>query len=177
MAEARIDPASITTLALTHTHQDHVHGLLTPDRRVLFPNLKAIVIPEAAVEDFLAEAPLAQFRTLLKPVRSGDQVAARMSAVALPGHASGHTGYAFDADDEHFLFFGDIVHVPAMQFDNPALSWGYDDDQPSARATRLKVFHDAAGAGMWIAGAHLGRPGIGLVVRGGEAYAYKPAVR
>jgi hypothetical protein len=98
---------------------------------VLFPNLKAIVIPEAAVEDFLAEAPLAQFRTLLKPVRSGD----------------------------------------------PALSWGYDDDQPSARATRLKVFHDAAGAGMWIAGAHLGRPGIGLVVRGGEAYAYKPAVR
>jgi glyoxylase-like metal-dependent hydrolase (beta-lactamase superfamily II) len=177
LAEAMIDPASITTLALTHIHQDHVHGLLTPDRRVLFPNLKVIVIPEAAVEDFFAEAHLAQFRPLLKPVRSGDQVAGRMSAVALPGHAPGHTGNALDADDEHILFFGDIVHVPALQFGNPALSWGYDDDQPTARATRLKVSHDAAGAGTWIAGAHLGWPGIGLVVRRGEAYAYRPAGR
>jgi len=70
MVEARIDPASITLLALTHTHQDHVHGLLTPDGRVLFPNLKAIAIPEAAVESFFAEAHVAQFRPLLKPVRN-----------------------------------------------------------------------------------------------------------
>jgi glyoxylase-like metal-dependent hydrolase (beta-lactamase superfamily II) len=135
MAEARIDPASITVLALTHTHQDHVHGLLTPDGRVLFPNLKAIVIPEAAMESFFAEVHLARFRPLLKSVRNGDQVA----------------------------------------FGNPAFSWGYDDDQPTARATRLKVFHDAAETGAWIAGAHLGWPGIGRVVRKGEAYGYEPA--
>jgi glyoxylase-like metal-dependent hydrolase (beta-lactamase superfamily II) len=175
MAEAGIDPASITVLALTHTHQDHVHGLLTPDGRVLFPNLKAIVIPEAAVQGFLAEARLARFRPLLKPVRHGDLVAGRLRAVALPGHAPGHTGYAFDADEDRFLFFGDVVHVPALQFGNPAFSWGYDDDQPTARATRLRVFDDAAEAGIWIAGAHLGWPGIGRVVRTGEAYGYEPA--
>jgi glyoxylase-like metal-dependent hydrolase (beta-lactamase superfamily II) len=175
MAEAMIDPASITVLALTHTHQDHLHGLLTPDGRVLFPNLKAIVIHEAAVESFFAEAHLAKFRPLLKPVRNGDQVAGRLRAVALPGHAPGHTGYAFETDEDRFLFFGDVVHVPALQFGNPALSWGYDDDQPTARATRLKVFEDAAEAGTWIAGAHLGWPGIGRVVRKGEAYGYEPA--
>ena len=108
-------PASIKVLALTHNHQDHVQGLLTPDGRVLFPNLKAIVIPEAAVESFFAEAHLAQFRPLLKPIRNGDQVAGRLRAVALPGHAPGHTGYAFDTDEDHFLFFGDIVHVPAVR--------------------------------------------------------------
>jgi glyoxylase-like metal-dependent hydrolase (beta-lactamase superfamily II) len=175
MAEARIAPASITVLALTHTHQDHVHGLLTPDGRVLFPNLKGIIISEEAVESFFAEAHLARFRPLLKSVRNGDQVAERLRAVALPGHAPGHTGYAFDTDEDRFLFFGDIVHVPALQFGNPAFSWGYDDDQPTARATRLKVFHDAAEAGTWIAGAHLGWPGIGRVVRRGEAYGYEPA--
>jgi glyoxylase-like metal-dependent hydrolase (beta-lactamase superfamily II) len=177
MAEARIDPASITVLALTHTHQDHVHGLLTPDGRVLFPNLKAITIAEAAAESFLAEMHLARFRPLLKPVRNGDQVAERLRAVALPGHAPGHTGYAFDTNEDRFLFFGDIVHVPALQFGNPAVSWGYDDDQPTARRTRLKVFHDAAEARTWIAGAHLGWPGIGRVVRKGEAYDYEPASR
>jgi glyoxylase-like metal-dependent hydrolase (beta-lactamase superfamily II) len=163
-------------LALTHTHQDHVNGLLAPDGRVLLPNLKAIVISEAAVESFLAEAHLAQFRPLLKPVRDGDQVAERLTAVALPGHAPGHTGYAFDTNEDRFLFFGDIVHVPALQFGNPAFSWGYDDDQPTARATRLKVFHEAAEAGTWIAGAHLGWPGIGRVVRKDEAYGYEPAI-
>jgi glyoxylase-like metal-dependent hydrolase (beta-lactamase superfamily II) len=175
MAEARIDPASITVLALTHTHQDHVHGLLTPDGRVLFPSLKAIVIPEAAVESFFAEAQLARFRPLLKSIRNGDQVAERLKAVALPGHAPGHTGYAFDTDEDRFLFFGDIVHVPALQFGNPAFSCGYDDDQAIARATRQEVFHDAAEAGTWIAGAHLGWPGIGRVVRQGKAYGYEPA--
>ena len=175
MAEAGIDPASITILALTHTHQDHVHGLLTPDGRVLFPNLKTIIIPEGAVESFPAEAQFARFRPLLTSVRNGAQVAERLRAVALPGHAAGHTGYAFDTDEDRFLFFGDIVHVPALQFGNPAFSWGYDDDQPTARATRLKVFHDAAEAGMWIAGAHLGWPGIGRVVRKGEAYGFDPA--
>jgi glyoxylase-like metal-dependent hydrolase (beta-lactamase superfamily II) len=175
LAEAGIDPASITVLALTHTHQDHVHGLLTPDGRALFANLTAIVIPEAAVDGFVAEAQLAPFQPLLKPMRNGQHLAERLRAVALPGHAPSHTGYAFEADDELFLFFGDVVHVPALQFGNPAFSWGYDDDQPTARATRLKVFQEAAEAGTWIAGAHLGRPGIGRVVRKGEAYAYEPA--
>ncbi|UVK38254.1 MBL fold metallo-hydrolase [Mesorhizobium sp. AR10] len=175
LAEASIDPASITVLALTHAHQDHVCGLLTPDDRVLFPNLKTIAIAEEAVKSFLGETHLARFRSLLKPVRTGDQLAERLRAVALPGHAPGHTGYAFDTDEDRFLFFGDIVHMPALQFGNPALSWGYDDDQPIARTTRLNVFHDAAEAGTWIAGAHLGRPGIGRVMRKGEAYGYEPA--
>jgi glyoxylase-like metal-dependent hydrolase (beta-lactamase superfamily II) len=94
MAEAEIDPASITVFAITHTHPDHVNGLLTPDGRVLLPNLKAIVISEAAVDSFFAEAHLAQFRPLLKGVRNGGEVAERLKAFDLPGHAPGHAGYA-----------------------------------------------------------------------------------
>jgi glyoxylase-like metal-dependent hydrolase (beta-lactamase superfamily II) len=101
-------------------------------------------------------------------------VAERLRAVALPGHAPGHTGYSFNSDEDRFLFIGDTVHVPALQFDNPAFTWGYDDDQSIARATRLKILHDTAEAGMWIAGPHLGRPGIGRVVRKDEAYRYEP---
>jgi len=173
MAEAGIDPASITTLALTHTHQDHIHGLLARGGRVLLPNLQAIVIPAAAVDSFLDEPDLAQFGRLLKPLQDGAPVAAQLRLVTLPGHAAGHSGYAFDSGDDRILFIGDIVHVPALQFDKPSLSWGYDDDQPIARATRRKVFDEAADTGMWIAGAHLDWPGIGRVIRAGDGFRYE----
>jgi len=174
LAEAGIDPASITILALTHSHQDHILGLLARDGRALLPNLGAIFIPEAAVARFLAEPGLARFRPLLRPLRDSDHVAERLRMVSLPGHAAGHSGYLLDTHEDRFLFVGDIVHVPALQFADPALTWGYDDDQPAARATRLNVFNEVAGSGMWIAGAHLGRPGIGRVTRKDGKFCYEP---
>jgi glyoxylase-like metal-dependent hydrolase (beta-lactamase superfamily II) len=74
------------------------------------------------VEGIFAETQLSRFRPLLKSVQNDDQVAERLKAVPLPGHAPGHTGYAFDAEEDHFLFFGDVVHMPALQFGHPALS-------------------------------------------------------
>jgi glyoxylase-like metal-dependent hydrolase (beta-lactamase superfamily II) len=175
MAEANIGPASVTILALTHTHQDHLNGLLARDGRAFFPNLKEIAVSEAAVDLFRAEPHLAQFRPLLRPIRNGEQVTERLRAIALPGHALGHISYAFDTDDDHFLFFGDVIHVPGLQFANPEFGWGYDDDQQTARATRLRVFQDTVATATWIAGAHLGWPGIGRVLSKGETYAYAPA--
>jgi glyoxylase-like metal-dependent hydrolase (beta-lactamase superfamily II) len=175
MAEADIAPASITVFAITHTHPDHINGLLTPDGRVLFPNLQAIVIAEAAMDSFSEEAHLAQFQPLLKSVRAGDRVVERLTAFDMPGHASGHTGYAFNTEEDTFLFIGDIVHVPALQFSDPTLTWGYDDDQSAARETRLQILTDTADSGTWIAGPHLGRPGISRVVRKDQSYDYQPA--
>jgi hypothetical protein len=40
MGEAGIDTSSITMLALTHAHGDHINGLLTPDGRRAFNNLR-----------------------------------------------------------------------------------------------------------------------------------------
>ncbi|WP_082407493.1 MBL fold metallo-hydrolase [Mesorhizobium sp. 1M-11] len=175
MEEAGIDPASITTMALTHPHEDHVSGLLTPDGRALLPKLKTIVINEAAVEGFFAKAHLEPFRPLLKPVRDGEKLEEGLQAVALPGHAPGHTGYALKTDEDDFLFFGDVVHVPAKQFADPTVSWAYDHDQPTARTTRSKILRQAASQGTWIAGAHLGRPGIGRLISRDGAYTYEPA--
>jgi Metallo-beta-lactamase superfamily len=58
MAEAGIDTSSVTMIALTHAHGDHINGLLMPDGRRAFNGLRKIVIGEDAVEEFLAEPVL-----------------------------------------------------------------------------------------------------------------------
>ncbi|MDI3559137.1 MBL fold metallo-hydrolase [Bradyrhizobium sp. Arg816] len=174
MAEAGIDASSVTMIALTHAHGDHINGLLMPDGRRAFNDLRKIVIGEDAVEEFLAEPVLEQFRSLLAPINGGDRLAEHLLAVDIPGHARGHMGYLLNADEDDVLFCGDLIHVPAAQFSRPDLTWTYDDDEAVARATRIKLLQDAANAQTWLAGAHLGRPGIGRVVEEGRGYAFIP---
>lgn len=176
MAEAGIDPASITTVALTHTHTDHIYGLLTRDGQEAFTNLRRIVIAKEAAAGFLAKSNLERFRPRLTPIEGGHQVTDGLLAVAMPGHAPGHMGYRLDTGEDRLLFCGDVIHVPAAQFARPELTWGNDHSQPVARVTRIDLLRDAASTGTWLAGAHTGWPGIGRIASDGQGYAYNPVV-
>jgi glyoxylase-like metal-dependent hydrolase (beta-lactamase superfamily II) len=174
MADAGIDPSSIGTVALTHTHLDHLNGLITRDGRVAFGDLSRIVIAHDAVAGFVEEPHLERFRHLLAPVRDGDRLADHMTARAIPGHAPGHMAYVLDSGEDRILFCGDVFHVPAAQFGRPELTWAYDLDQSIARATRIKLLRDASRTQAWLAGAHMAKPGIGRVVEEGSGYALLP---
>jgi glyoxylase-like metal-dependent hydrolase (beta-lactamase superfamily II) len=174
MTEASIDPSTIAVVALTHTHIDHLNGLVTRDGREAFANLERIVIAHDAVASFVGKPHLARFRPLLAPTRNGDRLNDHLAAFAMPGHAPGHMGYALDSGEDRVLFCGDLVHVPAAQFARPELTWANDDSQSTARATRIDLLRDAARTQAWLAGAHMVQPGIGRVVEEGSGYAVLP---
>jgi glyoxylase-like metal-dependent hydrolase (beta-lactamase superfamily II) len=176
MAEASIDPSSVGVLALTHTHLDHLNGLITRDGREAFANLSGIVIAHDAVASFASQPHLERFRHLLVPIEDGDRLTDHLSAVAMPGHAPGHMGYVLDSGEDRILFCGDMIHVPAAQFARPELTWAYDDNQATARATRLNLLREASNAHSWLAGAHMAKPGLGRVVEEGPGYAFLPIV-
>jgi glyoxylase-like metal-dependent hydrolase (beta-lactamase superfamily II) len=170
MRAAGIDRGSITHVALTHTHEDHVNGLIAPDGSVAFPRAAQIFVPKEEVSIFSGR--LERLRDRVTPIGDKFSVSARITAVRAAGHSPGHTAYEVQSSAGHLMAWGDIVHVPSVQFGRPAVTWELDDNQSKARDARVTLMERVAQPNYFIAGAHLDFPGIGSVTRSGDQFAF-----
>lgn len=144
LAQLGIDPADVSAVLLTHFHLDHIGSLLTPSGQPAFPNAE-LVASQAELDFWLDEAKAAQapdamrpFFTLaidsIKPYRNAGRVRSISHGDALPGvsivpehgHTPGHSGFMVKDGDASLLIWGDIVHLPGIQFANPDAGVGFD---------------------------------------------------
>jgi glyoxylase-like metal-dependent hydrolase (beta-lactamase superfamily II) len=186
-------PEQVDEIYITHMHGDHVGGLLM-GRKAAFPN--AIVRAAQQEADFwlskanMDAAPkdrkdgyVGAMNSLkpyvaagkFKPFDGDLELVPGIRAVATPGHTAGHTVYTVESKGQRLVLWGDIMHVAAIQFSDPAVTIAFDTDTAMATAARKKVFADAAAHGDWVAGAHLSFPGIGHLLATGTGYTYVPA--
>jgi glyoxylase-like metal-dependent hydrolase (beta-lactamase superfamily II) len=183
---AGYQPEQIDEIYLTHMHTDHVGGLTTADGRAVFPN--AVVRAEAHEaghylsreklaaaggdkEDFeSAIAMLAPYVASgrFKPFEGRTALAAGVWAQPTPGHTPGHTVYMIESDGQKLLLWGDLMHVAAVQFPQPAATVSFEASQRQSAAIRQQLFRQAAADGSWIAAAHVGFPGIGQLRSNGR---------
>ncbi|TGQ56894.1 MBL fold metallo-hydrolase [Mesorhizobium sp. M1C.F.Ca.ET.193.01.1.1] len=174
LSEAKIAVDRIRTVAFTHTHLDHIHGLILPDGGDGFPQLARLLVPRAELDMFRSVARLSRFHDRAKPLDPGQRLSASIEAIAAPGHEIGHTCFRVTSRGETLLIWGDTVHVPSLQFDRPEVAWEFDADQEQARASRLRILGLAADNGHFVAGAHLDSPGVGRVHRTETAFRFEP---
>ncbi|MDQ0468462.1 MBL fold metallo-hydrolase [Labrys wisconsinensis] len=172
--EAGVARGSIGTVAFTHTHEDHVNGLVAADGSDAFPNLRRLLVPQEEIPMFDAYERLARFRQRRLPFGDGFKVSDGITAVQAHGHEVGHTAFEVSSGRETLLIWGDVIHVPSIQFDRPELTWEFDADQDQARSTRQALLRRAAQPDVFVAGAHLDFPGVGTVTASGEAFGYTP---
>lgn len=188
MAALGIDPASIDTIIATHLHPDHIGGLMIGDSN---PFANAGLVVQSADVDFwtnddiraqspeqargffdMAKGALARFGDKVQTVSGSADLGQGLSAVPLPGHTPGHMGVMLESDGDSLLLWGDIVHVPPVQFARPDVTIGFDTDQDQARATRQALLDQVATDRQRIAGAHIGFSGVGYVERDGDGYRF-----
>ena len=74
------------------------------------------------------------------------------------------------------MLWGDLMHVAAVQFDNPAVTIQFDTSSSAAAVQRKKAYADAAKNGYLVGRAsHLSFPGIGRLRAERRGYSWLPA--
>lgn len=173
LAEAGSGPQEVDMVALTHTHIDHLSGLVDGDGGVAFPNARAVFVATEELMAFRAEPRMIPVLPRLLPLEQGDGPLPGVVAVNAPGHSPGHMAFLVEG---RLLIWGDLVHH-GVQFARPEVTWKFDEDAGQARATRAALFERVVDEGWLVAGAHLPGRGIGRMERNGQAYGFHPVSR
>jgi glyoxylase-like metal-dependent hydrolase (beta-lactamase superfamily II) len=185
-------PEQIDEVYLTHMHADHVGGL-TGNGKPVFPN--AIVRAEKSESDFwlsqanmdkadagakgFFEGAMSSMQPYVaagkyKPFDGDVELVPGIKALAGKGHTPGHVTYAIESAGQKLILIGDLIHVAAVQLEQPAVTIGFDGNAKAARAARKLAFDAAAKGGYLLGAAHMQFPGLGHVSTAGKGYQWIP---
>jgi len=185
-------PDQVDEVYITHMHADHVGGLMAGNLMV-FPN--ATIRADQREADFwlsqanLDKAPadakdffkgaMASLNPYVaagkfKPFDGDTDLLPGIRAIAARGHTPGHAIYAVESQGQKLVVWGDLMHVAAVQFAEPAVTIQFDSDPKAAAPARKKAFADSAKNGYYVAVAHVAFPGIGKLRADGKGYTWLP---
>ena len=189
---AGYQPEQVDEVYITHLHPDHVGGLMAGDKPA-FPN--ATVRADQHEADFwlsqanMDKAPadakgffqgaMASLNPYIaagkfKPFDGDSELLPGIRAQAARGHTAGHSLFVAESKGQKIVFWGDLMHVAAVQFENPSVTIQFDTDSKAAAAQRRKAYAEAARQGYLVAAAHLSFPGIGRLRAQGSGYVWLP---
>ncbi len=189
---AGYQPEQVDEVYITHMHGDHVGGLMQGDT-LAFPN--AVVRADQHDADYYLnpanlekaaagdkgnfQGPMASVGPYVKagkfkPFEGNTELVPGVKAVATHGHTAGHTVYQVESKGQKLVLWGDLMHVAAMQFDNPAVTIQFDSDSKAAAAQRKKAYAEAAKEGYLVGSTHISFPGLGRLRAEGKGYVWVP---
>ena len=190
---AGYQPEQVDAVVITHMHPDHVGGLMAGDQ-LAFPNAtvhadqhdadywldparmdKAPADTKGFFQGAMASLNPYVAANKFKAFKGDTLLVPGIKAQAAAGHTPGHSTFAVESKGQKLVLWGDLMHVAAVQFAQPAVTIAFDIDSKAAAAQRLRAYADAATNGYWVAGAHLSFPGVGHIRREGKGYMFVPA--
>lgn len=177
LASAGVEPGQITDILISHGHGDHVGGLVDGAGVLRFP---AATIHISADEWTALRADTAMadlVRTITPKVKTftpGEIVAPNITAVDIPGHTPGHSGFEIASGEDRLLYIGDAMHHSVISVQRPEWRIAFDGDSDTAIASRQALLQRAASQNLRLYGYHFPFPGVGHVKREGDGFVWVP---
>ncbi len=181
-------PEQVDEIVITHMHGDHIGGASSS----AFPNATLRVdkrdsdfwlTPEqiakggdggkaiAALVKGFADA--GRFKPFTG-AKDGVELVPGVKAFPTYGHTPGHSNFVAESKGQKMVFWGDLMHVAAVQFPEPSVTVQFDSDSDAARPAREKAYAAAAKDGYYVAVTHVSFPGIGRLRVDGKGYDWLP---
>ncbi len=190
---AGIDASSITHVALTHAHPDHIWGIRDDFDEAIFPDAQYLIgnaehqwwtkdnrvneVPEAMQQIVLgAVNSLAAVNDRLALVENNHQIAPGIRMIDTPGHTLGHMSLIVESDGQSLLIIGDAITHPYVSFQHPEWYSENDMDGDLTINTRRRLLDMSATDRMTVLGYHFPFPGVGYVKSQGDTYQFIPAL-
>ena len=177
-----ISPGQIHAVLITHSHFDHVGGLMTTNGAAAFPNATL----------YITAAELEFWKNLQPPLGSSELAAAVEKAykiefitpdektpvhfpciVALDasGHTPGHVVFrVWDTCQNYVLIGGDLLHSDLLQFSHPEIYPVFDNDKDAAYTKRTNLLTRAANNGWFVHFSHVKENGSRRVKKDGDGF-------
>jgi glyoxylase-like metal-dependent hydrolase (beta-lactamase superfamily II) len=186
LAEAGVDPASVTDIFISHVHGDHVGGLVNAEGALAFPNA-TIHISKAEWKFLTTMKPdLAKMIGLgtrdalvaaMKPkvdafAPGAELVKGVVKAVDIKGHTPGHSGYRITSGTETLLYVGDSMHHSVISVQKADWPMAFDTDQPTGAKSRAALISELATSGERVFAVHFPYPGLGKIEKQGDVFVW-----
>ncbi len=178
LGSAATSVEDVTDVLITHSHGDHVGGLVDHNGNRMFPNAK--VRMSAAEWAFMQANPgaakiVAAIAPQVVTFAPGTEVVPGIRAIDVPGHTPGHVAYELTAGGGRLLDIGDAVHSTIVSLMKPDWTMGFDSDAAAGKASRRSELTRLARSRELIFAPHFPYPGVGRIAAKGDGFVWVPA--
>jgi glyoxylase-like metal-dependent hydrolase (beta-lactamase superfamily II) len=180
LADVDASPDDVDTVVISHSHSDHIGGVLLADGSPAFPRARYVL--QRADHDWeehaAREGENPTWTTLVEPLSAAgvldlvDGDHRLTDAIELhhaPGHTPGHQVVRIASDGGRALLSADTWNHP-VQLPHPEWWAGSDDDHAAAEATRRALLAEVVDRDVLVAPTHFGE-GFGHVTTGADGAA------